>query len=228
MAATSAPAVRRLSARRVAGSRVPAAASARRSSAVRSRSLKVDAKAVAEPDQMSIRTYVLADLDADERVEILKRPRVDFTNILGTVAPIVDAVATRGDEAVLEYTSKFDKVDLDKCVVRVADLPDPKLDDDVKAAFDMAYDNILQVPAFGKKELADVDVETMPGVRCRRVSRPIGAVDLPGGTAVLPSTALHARPSPPRSRVRDGGAATPPWRMAPSCPRCCTSPRRRA
>ena len=57
---------------------------------------------------MSIRTYVLADLDADERVEILKRPRVDFTNILGTVAPIVDAVATRGDAAVLEYTSKFD------------------------------------------------------------------------------------------------------------------------
>ena len=40
--------------------------------------------------------------------------------------------------------------------------------------------------------LADVDVETMPGVRCRRVSRPIGAVGLyvPGGTAVLPSTAL--------------------------------------
>ena len=192
VAATSAPAVRRLSARRVAGSRVPAAASARRSSAVRSRSsLKVDAKAVAEPDQMSIRTYVLADLDADERVEILKRPRVDFTNILGTVAPIVDAVATRGDEAVLEYTSKFDKVDLDKCVVRVEDLPDPKLDDDVKAAFDMAYDNIHKFHA-AQKELADVDVETMPGVRCRRVSRPIGAVGLyvPGGTAVLPSTAL--------------------------------------
>ena len=140
---------------------------------------------------MSIRTYVLADLDADERVEILKRPRVDFTNILGTVAPIVDAVASRGDEAVLEYTSKFDKVDLDKCVVRVADLPDPKLDDDVKAAFDMAYDNIHKFHA-AQKELADVDVETMPGVRCRRVSRPIGAVGLyvPGGTAVLPSTAL--------------------------------------
>ena len=148
---------------------------------------------------MSIRTYVLADLDADERVEILKRPRVDFTNILGTVAPIVDAVATCGDEAVLEYTSKFDKVDLDKCVVRVADLPDPKLDDDVKAAFDMAYDNIHKFHA-AQKELSDVDVETMPGVRCRRVSRPIGAVGLyvPGGTAVLITSAGMAA-SPPRS-----------------------------
>ena len=55
----------------------------------------------------------------------------------------------------------------------------------------MAYDNIA---AFHQAQagLADVDVETMPGVRCRRVSRPIGAVGLyvPGGTAVLPSTAL--------------------------------------
>ena len=81
---------------------------------------------------MSIRTYVYDNLNAEERVEILKRPRVDFTSILGTVAPIVDAVATRGDAAVREYTSKFDGVDLDAVVVRVEDLPDPILDDDVR------------------------------------------------------------------------------------------------
>lgn len=41
-------------------------------------------------------------------------------------------------------------------------------------------------------QAAPVEVETMPGVRCWRVSRPIGAVGLyvPGGTAVLPSSAL--------------------------------------
>jgi histidinol dehydrogenase len=155
-------------------------------------SFRVRARAVAEPDQMSIRTYVLADLDASERVAILKRPRVDFTSILATVAPIVDAVAERGDAAVNEFTSKFDGVDLgDRCVSRVADLPDPDLDPEVKAAFDMAYDNIHAFHA-AQASLADVDVQTMPGVRCRRVSRPIGAVGLyvPGGTAVLPSTAL--------------------------------------
>ena len=38
----------------------------------------------------------------------------------------------------------------------------------------------------------EIEVETMEGVTCRRVSRPINAVGLyvPGGTAVLPSTAL--------------------------------------
>jgi histidinol dehydrogenase len=179
------------SARRVAGSRrVSSARTAARCST--RMPLRVSNKAIAEPDQMSIRTYVLDDLDAETRVAILKRPRVDFTSILGTVAPIVTAVAERGDVAVAEYTAKFDGVDLgDSVVVKVSDLPDPQLDDDVKAAFDMAYDNIV---AFHQAQanLGDVDVETMPGVRCRRVSRPIGAVGLyvPGGTAVLPSTAL--------------------------------------
>ena len=84
---------------------------------------------------MSIRTYVYDDLDANERVEILKRPRVDFTSILGTVAPIVDAVAERGDAAVAEFTAKFDGVDLgDDVVVKVSDLPDPELDEAGKLA----------------------------------------------------------------------------------------------
>ena len=45
---------------------------------------------------------------------------------------------------------------------------------DVKAAFDVALANIS---AFHKaqKPAQEVDVETMPGVRCRRVARPIGA-----------------------------------------------------
>ena len=93
---------------------------------------------MAEPDtadleRMAIRTYVLNELDDDERQEILKRPRVDFTSILGTVKPIVDAVTESGDDAVREYTSKFDGVDLDEVVVRVEDLPEPELDADVKA-----------------------------------------------------------------------------------------------
>ena len=117
-----------------------AAPSFRRSSSSGSASTSgtTTTKAVAEPDtadleRMAIRTYVLNELDDDERQEILKRPRVDFTSILGTVKPIVDAVSERGDDAVREYTSKFDGVDLDEVVVRVEDLPDPELDADVKA-----------------------------------------------------------------------------------------------
>jgi histidinol dehydrogenase len=112
---------------------------------------------------------------------------------LDVVKPIVQAVEKDGDAAVRAYTEKFDGVALpeDGVVVKVSDLPEPELDADVKMAFDVAFENIKAFHAaqVGK---GDVDVSTMPGVRCRRVSRPIGAVGLyvPGGTAVLPSTAL--------------------------------------
>ena len=142
-------------------------------------------------ESFAMKTYVERELDARGRVEVMKRPRVDFTQILDIVRPIVDAVSARGDAAVREYTEKFDGVTLDATTVRVEDLPDPVLDDDVKKAFDVAYENIKAFHA-AQKGNGDVDVVTMPGVRCRRVARPIGAVGLyvPGGTAVLPSTAL--------------------------------------
>lgn len=70
------------------------------------------------------------------------------------------------------------------------DLPWPELPEEVTKAFDVAYANIK---AFHEAQRGpDVSVETMPGVTCRRVTRPINAVGLyvPGGTAVLPSSAL--------------------------------------
>ena len=70
------------------------------------------------------------------------------------------------------------------------DLAEPQLDAETQQAFDVAYENIRAFHA--AQQTPALEVETMPGVRCRRVSRPIGAVGLyvPGGTAVLPSSAL--------------------------------------
>lgn len=70
------------------------------------------------------------------------------------------------------------------------DLPWPELPEEVTRAFDVAYSNIR---AFHEAQRGpDLAVETMPGVTCRRVTRPINSVGLyvPGGTAVLPSSAL--------------------------------------
>jgi len=138
-----------------------------------------------------MRTHVEKEMSAEAIAKAMKRPRVDFTEILAIVAPIVDGVRERGDEAVREYTKKFDGVATTTTTVRVKDLPDPELEEEVKRAFDVAYENIKAFHE-AQRGRGDVDVETMPGVRCRRVARPIGAVGLyvPGGTAVLPSTAL--------------------------------------
>jgi histidinol dehydrogenase len=54
------------------------------------------------------------------------------------------------------------------------DLPWPELPEDVTRAFDVAYANIK---AFHEAQRgADLEVQTMPGVTCRRVTRAINAV----------------------------------------------------
>ncbi|KAL8162428.1 hypothetical protein V2J09_013917 [Rumex salicifolius] len=138
----------------------------------------------------SMKSYKLSELPLSEVDNLKARPRIDFSSIFKVVQPIVDDVRSRGDDAVKDYTVKFDKVELDRVVEFVADLPDPELDPVVKEAFDVAYDNIYAFHAAQKS--TEKSVENMKGVRCKRVARCIGSVGLyvPGGTAVLPSTAL--------------------------------------
>ncbi|KAK9162488.1 hypothetical protein Syun_003390 [Stephania yunnanensis] len=138
----------------------------------------------------SMKSYRLSELTQTEVDKLKARPRIDFSSIFSIVNPIVDDVRNRGDAAVIDYTVRFDKVVLDKLVEKVADLPDPELDQGVREAFDVAYGNIH---AFHfAQRVAEKNVENMQGVRCKRVARCIASVGLyvPGGTAVLPSTAL--------------------------------------
>ncbi|GLC33527.1 hypothetical protein PLESTM_000081000 [Pleodorina starrii] len=151
--------------------------------------LRIEAVASMEAPS-TLRTYQYSQLSPAEMKQVLSRPRVDFTSILNTVAPIVENVRTNGDGAVREYTAKFDRVNLETVCVRIEDVPDPVLPADVTAAFDVAYNNIRAFHL--AQQTAPLEVETMPGVRCRRVTRPINSVGVyvPGGTAVLPSSAL--------------------------------------
>eukprot|EP00197_Chlamydomonas_leiostraca_P004700 CAMPEP_0202866536 /NCGR_PEP_ID=MMETSP1391-20130828/7862_1 /ASSEMBLY_ACC=CAM_ASM_000867 /TAXON_ID=1034604 /ORGANISM="Chlamydomonas leiostraca, Strain SAG 11-49" /LENGTH=439 /DNA_ID=CAMNT_0049546493 /DNA_START=155 /DNA_END=1474 /DNA_ORIENTATION=+ len=138
----------------------------------------------------TLKTYKFDSLSQQEIKALLQRPRIDFTSILNTVSPIVEKVRQEGDEAVKFYTSKFDRVELAQVCVPIQDLPDPQLPPEITAAFDTAYHNIRKFHEAQRGQ--DLEVETMPGVKCRRVTRPIGAVGVyvPGGTAVLPSSAL--------------------------------------
>ncbi|KAK4768289.1 hypothetical protein SAY87_003430 [Trapa incisa] len=138
----------------------------------------------------AMKSYQLSELTRAEVNGLKARPRIDFSSIFGVVNPIVDDVHVRGDAAVKEYTAKFDKVKLEEIVVNVSDLPDPELDAKVREAFDVAYNNIYAFHLAQKSP--EKNIENMKGVKCKRVARSIGSVGLyvPGGTAVLPSTAL--------------------------------------
>ena len=169
--------------------------------------------------RMTIATHVYEELSEAEQKGLLKRPRVDFTSIANVVDPIVEKVRDEGDAAVLEFTEKFDKVRPTPLVEKIERFPPPTLDPTAREAFDVAFENIKKFHEAQAKN-GEVDVTTMAGVRCRRVARPIGSVGLyvPGGTAVLPSTALMLAVPAMIAKCPIVVLATPPLKDGTICP----------
>lgn len=123
---------------------------------------------------------------------ILKRPTVTFDAIESTVAEVFDAVKTKGDKALKEYTQKFDRVAIDELLVSNAEFEsaEDSISEDLKEAIDLAYDNIYK---FHKaQQTSKVAVQTTAGVDCWQEKRPIQKVGfyIPGGSAPLFSTVL--------------------------------------
>ncbi|EOV9682931.1 histidinol dehydrogenase [Cronobacter malonaticus] len=130
---------------------------------------------------------------AQQQRELLMRPAISASeSITRTVAEILDTVKTRGDAALREYSAKFDKTDVAALSVtpEEIDAAAARLDDNVKQAMEVAVANIEKFHR--AQQLAPVDIETLPGVRCQQVTRPVASVGLyiPGGSAPLFSTVL--------------------------------------
>ncbi|KZO93721.1 histidine biosynthesis trifunctional-protein [Calocera viscosa TUFC12733] len=141
---------------------------------------------------IQMRSYDLASVPPSERAAMLKRPTLKSEEMIAKVKPIVDQVRLRGDAALRELTAKFDKAQLEEVIIRPPFTQESmRLPEEVKAAIDVAYRNVYAFHA-AQADKAPLEVETMPGVVCSRFARPIATVGLyvPGGTAVLPSTAL--------------------------------------
>lgn len=137
-----------------------------------------------------LKSWNFSTLDEAERNRLCQRPRIETTDITHTVQLIIDKVRETGDEAVLALTDKFDGIRPDPQLWPVRKPEDIPVSAHVREAFEKACENLL---AFHKAQLPqDIEVQTMPGVTCRRESRPIERVGLyiPGGSAPLPSTAL--------------------------------------
>lgn len=110
------------------------------------------------------------------------------------VADILADVRTRGDAALLDYTARFDRVDLKKAGPRFAadDIAAAagQCDADTIAALDVAA---KRIEAFHKKQLPQaLDYTDEAGVRLGARWTPIAAVGLyvPGGLAAYPSSVL--------------------------------------
>ena len=132
-------------------------------------------------------------LSETEREEILRRPAVMAGDRIRTVVEsILESVRERGDEALREFSAKFDRTEVKnfKVSAEEVDAAIARLPEDFMSALKTAAANIEKFHS--AEVLEPVTVETMPGVRCQQVTRSIGAVGLyiPGGTAPLFSTVL--------------------------------------
>jgi len=133
--------------------------------------------------------FDLNELSDDDIRTLCRRPKMDFVSIFGQVQPILDDIKKEGDAALKRYTKKFDGVDLESISVHPAKL-NPEVSDSEKQALDLAISNVFRFHR--EQSTFDSETETMPGVICSRVARPVERVGLyiPGGTAPLPSTAI--------------------------------------
>jgi histidinol dehydrogenase len=97
-----------------------------------------------------------------------------------------------GDRALIDYTNKFDKVDLNDLIVsgQIINNSENDIDKDLKESINIAFNNIYK---FHKNQAFNSKItETTPGVFCWQEKRAIENVGLyiPGGTAPLFSSVL--------------------------------------
>jgi histidinol dehydrogenase len=132
-------------------------------------------------------------LDTAGQRAALARPAQDARqDVLNSAREIVEAVRRDGDDALRAYTRKFDRVELGDLAVTREEFAAArkKLTPEQTAAIQRAIDNVR---AFHQAQIPGaLSIETMPGVRCERLIRPIPAVGLyvPAGSAPLPSAVI--------------------------------------
>jgi phosphoribosyl-ATP pyrophosphohydrolase/phosphoribosyl-AMP cyclohydrolase/histidinol dehydrogenase len=153
-----------------------------------------DESASLADDKILMKRYNASEISEKALQDVLQRPSQRSNEmIMGIVNPIIKEVRTRGDAALLEYTHKFEKATSLTSPVLKAPFPQSmmNLPQETIDAIDLSFENIRKFHA-AQKEEKPLRVETMPGIICSRFVRPIERVGLyvPGGTAVLPSTAL--------------------------------------
>lgn len=128
-----------------------------------------------------------------QRAALLTRPAITASDSISqAVANILNQVKQNGDQALIALSNKFDKVQIQqiKLTQDAIKAATARVKPELKQAMQLAVSNIEKFHQAQVKSA--ITVETMPGVKCQLVTRPIDSVGLyiPGGSAPLLSTVL--------------------------------------
>ncbi|MGD9635125.1 MAG: histidinol dehydrogenase [Pirellulales bacterium] len=135
-------------------------------------------------------------------------------NVRNTVSSILDDVARRGDEAVREYSARFDNwspanfrlsaAEIDACYDRVPE--------QVQSDIRFAQQQIRNFAAAQRDSMRDVEVETLPGVVLGHRHIPVASVGcyVPGGRYPMVASAHMSVVTAKVAGVRRVAATAPP------------------
>ena len=124
--------------------------------------------------------------------EIIKRPSVNYENLLALVSEVFDEIQKVGDKAIFDYTRRFDQIEIENLNVTKNEISqaNKSVPKKLKKAIKQAKKNI---EIFHKSQKTKtIKVETIKGVVCWQKKYAIDKVGLyiPGGSAPLFSSIL--------------------------------------
>ncbi len=123
---------------------------------------------------------------------LTERPYVDTKSVHTVVKEVFENVKNYGDKSLIEYTKKFDNIELTTIEVELKSITNSEfiISKKLKDSIDLAFKNIYKFhkSQIQKKEIIKIN----DGISCWQEKRPIDRVGfyIPGGTAPLFSTVL--------------------------------------
>ena len=123
---------------------------------------------------------------------LTERPYVDNKSVHTVVKEVFENVKNYGDKSLIEYTKKFDNIELTTIEVEAKTITNSEfiISQKLKDSIDLAFKNIYKFhkSQIQKKEIVKIN----EGISCWQEKRPIERVGfyIPGGTAPLFSTVL--------------------------------------
>ena len=123
---------------------------------------------------------------------LTKRPYVDNKSVHTVVKEVFENVKNYGDKSLIEYTKKFDNIELATIKVEAKSITNSEfiISHKLKDSIDLAFRNIYK---FHKSQIQKKEIfKINEGISCWQEKRPIERVGfyIPGGTAPLFSTVL--------------------------------------
>ncbi len=160
-----------------------------------------------------LKTYHQKELTPGLRSDLIRRESATDPEAFRIVEEIIRNVEERGAEAVIEYTKRFDGVELDSLLATPAEFEraEKNLDPELKQAFRKAAENIHRFHSLQRDSLTNGEME-VEGTRLGFRYLPVdgAGIYVPGGKASYPTSVLMGLIPASLAGVRSPLVITPP------------------